>query len=97
MSGVGSEPYASKPWLALYTPGLPHEIAPIHRDALSLFRAAVARAADEPAIVYFDRALTYAELDRMSDALAAVLVARGFAAGDRGALTTRNDAYFARR
>ncbi len=85
--------------------------------ALSLFGAAVARAADKPAIVYFDRALTCAELDRMSDALAAALVARGFAAGDRGArsatkqsiaetrlldgllrrLTTRNDAYFARK
>ncbi|MFO1134316.1 MAG: AMP-binding protein [Rhodoblastus sp.] len=82
--------YASKPWLALYTPGLPNEIVARHGDALSLFRAAVARAADKPAIVYFDRALTYAELDRMSDSLAAALRTRGFAAGDRLAIYMQN-------
>ena len=44
--------YASKPWLALYTPGLPHEIEAAYKDALSLFRAAVARAKrDQPAIL----------------------------------------------
>ncbi|MFT4098199.1 MAG: AMP-binding protein [Rhodoblastus sp.] len=82
--------YASKPWLGLYTPGLSHEIEASHADALSLFRAAVARAADKPALIYFDGVVTYAELDRMSDALAAALVARGFAAGDRCAIYMQN-------
>ena len=86
----GATPYASKPWLALYTPGLPHEIAPRHADALSLFRAAVARAGDRPALKYFDGVLTYAELDSLSDALAAALVARGFAVGDRCAVYMQN-------
>ena len=37
-------------------------------DALSLFREAVRRAADKPAVVYFDRRLTYRDVDAMSDA-----------------------------
>ncbi len=87
---LAATPYAAKPWLALYTQGLPKRIAPAHGDALSMFRAAVARAADRPALIYFDGALSYRDLDRMSDALAAVLVARGFAAGDRLAIYMQN-------
>ena len=82
--------YARKPWLALYTPGLPHQIEATHGDALSLFRAAVARAADKPALIYFDGVVTYAELDALSDALAAALLARGFLAGDRCAVYMQN-------
>ena len=82
--------YARKPWLALYTPGLPHEIEADHADALSLFRAAVARAADQPALIYFDGVLTYAQLDAMSDALSAALQARGFKSGDRLAIYMQN-------
>ena len=40
----GSNPYAEKPWLALYGAGQPPVIAAEYDDALSLFRAAVARA-----------------------------------------------------
>lgn len=87
---LAATPYAAKPWLALYTQGLPKRIAPAHGDALSMFRAAVARAADRPALIYFDGALSYRDLDRMSDALAAALVARGFAAGDRLAIYMQN-------
>ena len=82
--------YARKPWLALYTPGLPHEIEADHADALSLFRAAVARAADQPALTYFDGVLTYAQLDAMSDAFSAALQARGFKSGDRLAIYMQN-------
>lgn len=86
----GGSPYAAKPWLSLYTPGLPHELAPQARDILSLFRAAVARAADKPAVVYFDATLTFRDLDEMSDALAAALAARGFGPGDRLAIFLQN-------
>ena len=87
---AGMAPYAARPWRALYTPGLPGDIAPDFADALSLFRAAVARAPDAPAAIYFDGRLTYRELDRMSDGLAAALRARGFAAGDRLAIYMQN-------
>ncbi len=85
-----NSPYASKPWRALYTPGLPHDLAFSVHDALSLFRSAVERAGDAPAVVWFDRKISYRELDAMSDALAAALAARGFAPGDRLAIYLQN-------
>ena len=93
MSGaatIAPSVYDEKPWLALYDPGQPHDIAPQFIDALAMFRAAVARAASLPAILYFDAAITYAELDRLSDALAAHLQERGFGTGDRLAVYLQN-------
>ncbi len=55
-----------------------------------MFKAAVARAPDAPAIKYFDGVLTIRELDALSDALASALVARGFRQGDRLALYLQN-------
>lgn len=82
--------YATKPWLALYTPGLPTTIEPAARDLLTLFASAVVRAGDRAAIHYFDCSISYRELDAMSDALAAALVDRGFASGDRLAVYLQN-------
>lgn len=90
----GASPYAQKPWLKLYSPGLPENIAPDITDALSLFRAAAARAPQAPALLYFDAVLSYEQLDRLSDALAAVLIERGFAPGDRLALYLQNMPHF---
>ena len=61
---------------------------------LEAFRASVARAPDLVAIRYFDGALTVADLDRASSALAAALVARGFRPGDRLALYLQNNPAF---
>jgi len=61
---------------------------------LDVYDAAVARAEDRPAIVYLDTAISYAELDRMSDALASLLIERGFAPGDRLALFLQNSPHF---
>jgi long-chain acyl-CoA synthetase len=82
--------YSKKPWLKLYARGLPPTIDPPFRDGLSLFRAAAAAAPGKPAILYFDGAITYRELDALSDALAAALIERGFQAGDRLALYLQN-------
>lgn len=89
MSGPASV-YDEKPWLGLYDPGQPAGITPQYSDALAMFRAAVARAPDRPAILYFDAAITYAELDRLSDSLAIFLIERGFAPGDRFAIYLQN-------
>jgi len=62
--------YDDRPWLALYNAGMPADIVPAFGDALSIFRAAVARAPVAPAIHYFDATLTYGDLDRHSDAFA---------------------------
>ena len=82
--------YSARPWLALYEEGKPATLTPGQDDVLAVFRAAVARAPDRPAAIYFDARLTYAELDRLSDALAALLVAEGFRRGDRLAVFLQN-------
>ncbi len=79
-----------KPWHRQYTQGRPAAPVIEHQDALSLFRAAVARAASQPAIHYFDGSLSYAQLDADSNALAAALLARGLKPGDRVALVLQN-------
>ncbi|HQT67211.1 MAG: acyl-CoA synthetase [Rhodospirillales bacterium 20-60-12] len=79
-----------KPWLALYDAGQKSEIVPQYSDALAMFRAAVSRAGDQPAIKYFDAVISYRELDHLSDALAVCLTDRGFAPGDRMAVYLQN-------
>jgi long-chain acyl-CoA synthetase len=83
-------PYDRKPWLSSYEPGKPHAITPEFTDALSLFRAAVARAPSLPAILYFDGSLSYAELDTQSDALACAWQDRGITRGERVAIYLQN-------
>ncbi|MDB5714513.1 MAG: AMP-dependent synthetase and ligase [Sphingomonadales bacterium] len=61
---------------------------------LDVYDAAVARAGCRPAIVYLDAVISYSELDRMSDALAALLIERGFVPGDRLALFLQNSPHF---
>ncbi len=82
--------YDERPWTALYDPGLPQDVDAPYSDALTMFRAAADRAADRPAIHYFDHTITYGELDELSDALAAALTDLGLAAGDRCAAYLQN-------
>jgi len=82
--------YDERPWLARYPRGLPHEIEPEHETMLDAFAATVRRLPDRPAILYFDRAISFRELDELTDALAAALQARGFAPGDRLAVYLQN-------
>jgi long-chain acyl-CoA synthetase len=74
----------------LFDSDKPSAITPEFTDALAMFRAAVARAPDAPAILYFDSQLTYAQLDAQSDALAAALVTSGFLRGDRFGIYLQN-------
>ena len=79
-----------RPWVALYDEGLPAGIELEHASALAMFGRSVARAADRTAVRYFDAELTWAEVDRLSDALAVGLVDLGVARGDRVALYLQN-------
>jgi len=81
--------YDDKPWQARYAPGLP-VAAPEHGDAVSMFRATVARNPDRAAIRYFGRAITFRELDELTDAFAAGLAASGFRPGERVAIYLQN-------
>jgi long-chain acyl-CoA synthetase len=88
-------PYDAKPWLALYDEGLPAELELEHPNALAMFRASAQRAGERPAVHYFGATLTFADLDRLSDGLAAGLLARGVARGDRVAVYLQNVPQFA--
>jgi long-chain acyl-CoA synthetase len=60
-----------------------------------LLREAVAKKPNGEALVDGDRRVTYAELDRIADSVAAGLIARGVVPGDRIALLLGNRAEFA--
>ena len=78
----------------LYAGHVADTLAPSHTDALAIFRDAVARAPLHPAVHYFDRSLSYDEVDIQSDALAVALAERGVRRGDRVALFLQNVPYF---
>jgi long-chain acyl-CoA synthetase len=87
-------PYDARPWLKLYPPHVASDFVADYPDALAIFRSAVARAVDDPAIHYFDATLSYREVDAQSDALAVALIRRGVTTGDRVALYLQNTPSF---
>jgi long-chain acyl-CoA synthetase len=82
--------YDERPWLKLYAEGMPHDIGPEHESMLAAFRETVKRAPDRPALLYFETAVSFRELDEITDALAAALRAEGFQPGDRLAVYLQN-------
>jgi len=86
--------YIDRPWLPLYSDGVPADIDVDHRTALDIFVSASLETPDAAAIKYFDGGLTFGELGTASDALAARLIADGFAPGDRLGLYVQNNPAF---
>jgi len=86
--------YERRPWLARYPQGLARTLRREHDSPAAAFAAAVRAAPGAAAIRYFGTTLSWSELDHASDAVAALLVARGFAPGDRLALCLQNDPAF---
>ena len=84
------EARTQRPWLDLYDEGSPPDIEPEFDSALEMLAAAVARAGDRTAIRYFDAELSWAELDRMTDALAVGLRDLGIEPGDRVGVYLQN-------
>jgi long-chain acyl-CoA synthetase len=81
--------YDERPWLALYG-DQPADYTIEFDNALDMFRASVARNPSGTALIYFDGRLTWQQLDELTDALAAGLLATGFARGDRLAVYLQN-------
>ncbi|WP_157215106.1 class I adenylate-forming enzyme family protein [Flavisphingomonas formosensis] len=79
-----------QPWLELYPSGMPARFVPRHADGLAMFRETAAAVPDAEAIAYFDGSLSYADLDRASDAIALWLIAKGVRQGDRISLILQN-------
>lgn len=82
--------YQDRPWLSLYDKDSPSDITISFPDALTMWRASVDRAGDQPFIHYFDSTYTLSDIDATSDALAVALAARGVDRGDRVALYLQN-------
>ena len=82
--------YDDRPWQALYRDWTPLEMTPDFGDALSMFAASVEAAPDARALQYFDTGISFAELDRLSDAFAVALAAQGVSPGDRVGIYLQN-------
>jgi long-chain acyl-CoA synthetase len=96
--------YADKPWLKHYDPGVPHSLKPYPDYPMHQFlKDGVARHPDRalsissahlPLVGRQGRALTYKEIDDLSDALACAMIKMGLQKGDRVAIVMPNCAQF---
>lgn len=79
------------PWLANYDADVPHSLEPYPERTLLDYASESARThSDRPALLFKGHRVSYAELERESDAFAAALAARGVVPGDRVALCLPN-------
>lgn len=86
-------PYDSKPWLSLYR--VPHSLPIPSSTILDAFESNALYRPQTIAIQYFDRAISYSELDRLASSFASLLASRGVSQGDRVALSLQNNPQFA--
>jgi long-chain acyl-CoA synthetase len=80
-----------KPWLEHYDEGVPHTLRPYSdRTLLALISDTTRQRPDHPALFFKGARMSYEELERLSDAFAAALVAQGVKKGDRVAVLLPN-------
>jgi long-chain acyl-CoA synthetase len=80
-----------RPWLSHYDEGVPETLAPYPERTLVDYLADAARERpNHPALLFKGATVTYAQLDRLSDACAAAFSSLGVARGDRVALLLPN-------
>lgn len=91
---MNESPCVSKPWLQNYDSQVPaHLTYPTH--ALHDFlRISAQRFPDHLCTIFQDQVLTYCQVDRLSDALAAILLKLGLQKGDRVGLLLPNSPQF---
>ena len=90
--GAGSgDPYAARPWLASYPPGIPHAMMDLpHASVGGFFEWAFAEYADRPAFSCLGKSISYAALGDRSKEMAAYLLSLGLQRGDRVAVMMPN-------
>jgi len=79
-----------KIWLQHYDEGVPHTIDYPEVSLPDLLTQTASRFPDRPALIYFDRKITYAQLDRLVSQFAATLQGLGVKKGDRVMLLLPN-------
>jgi len=85
-----NSPNQSRRWLSLYPKDYSPDLTPEAENALGHLRKTVQLHGQGPAIYYFDKVISYRELDEMSDAFACALKELGVQKGDRVALYLQN-------
>lgn len=82
--------HPSRRWLSLYPKDYPFDLTPEANNSLDHLRSTVKLHSQSPALCYFDKTISYKELDEMSDAFACALIDLGVKKGDRVALYLQN-------
>jgi len=82
--------YDKRPWLKNYPEWASHDLEITSDTALGDFRRSAARTPEIPALYYFDHAISYKEIDRLSDNLAAAFEDLGLGKGDRIIIDLQN-------
>jgi len=82
------------PWLNHYDPGVPHHLEYPAITAHEMLEQAAESFPDKACTIYKDLSLTYAQVDALSDQLAAGLAASGVKKGDRVGLLMPNIPHF---
>ena len=81
----------SRPWVQQYDQGVPHTLHPYPKSTLlDVVTDAARLRPSHPALLFQGASLSYAELERLSDAFAAALVEQGIVKGNRVALLLPN-------
>ncbi len=79
-----------RPWLPHYDPSVPHDIDVPQGILPELLASATRLFPDAPAILFYGRTITYAELDMLASRFAAALIKAGVQQGDRIVLVLPN-------
>jgi long-chain acyl-CoA synthetase len=83
-------PYASRPWLSSYAPGVPHDIDDVTESLSDMIEAGIARYGRRTALEFFGATTTYRELGEQIARAAEGLRRLGVSAGDRVAIVLPN-------
>jgi long-chain acyl-CoA synthetase len=75
--------YGKRPWLSSYPDGVAHDLETASATAIDDFNKSVLARPDFPAVCYFDQAISYREVNRLSESLAAAFHDFGLQSGDR--------------
>ncbi|NPV61016.1 MAG: AMP-binding protein [Actinobacteria bacterium] len=81
MSSVG-DIYASKPWLKHYDAHVPEHLEYENKPFAAKFQETAEKVGDNTALIYMDRIITFSEVDRLSNQLAAYFLEIGLQPDD---------------
>jgi len=82
--------YEKRPWLKNYPVQVPPDLKIGPQTALNDFLNSAAQRPDTPAVLYFDHIISYGEIERLSNNLAAALSDYGLGKGDRIIVNLQN-------